>query len=65
MDNTWSGNAVYYTLKLVMQSLLRDVTMIYRTNYGNCAKNCSKTSQDAAQALHDYHYLMKYNQCIV
>ena len=34
-------------------------------NYGNCAKNCSKTSRDAAQAPHDYHYLMKYNQCIV
>ena len=28
-------------------------------------KNCSKTSQDAAQAPHDYHYLMKCNQCIV
>ena len=34
-------------------------------NYGNCAKNCSKTSRDAAQAPHNYHYLMKYNQCIV
>ena len=65
MDNillTWIGNAVYYALKLVTQSLLRDITMIY---YRNCAKNCSKTSQDAAQAPHDYHYLIKYNQCIV
>ena len=34
MDNillTWIGNAVYYALILVMQSLLRDVTMIYGT----------------------------------
>ena len=34
MDNillTWIGNAVYYALKLVTQSLLRDVTMIYGT----------------------------------
>ena len=34
-------------------------------NYGNFTKNCSKTSRDAAQALHNYHYLMKYNPCIV
>ena len=34
MDNillTWIGNAVYYALKFVTQSLLRDVTMIYGT----------------------------------
>ena len=34
MDNillTWIGNAVYYALILVTQSLLRDVTMIYGT----------------------------------
>ena len=27
----WIGNAVHWALKLVMQSLFRDVTMIYRT----------------------------------
>ena len=34
-------------------------------NYGNFTKNCSKTNWDAAQAPHNYHYLMKYNPCIV
>ena len=69
MDNillTWIGNAVHYALKLVMPSLLRDVTMIYGTTDRNCAKNCSKKPVETlAQAPHDYHYLMKCNQCIV
>ena len=59
MDNTllactWIENVVFQLLKLVTQSLLRVVTMVYETKLWNFAKNI--TSWDAAQALHeDYH----------
>ena len=61
----WIGNAVHWALKLVMQFLLRDVTMIYRTKLWRLtdyAKKLLETSQETAQAPHDYRQI---SQCVI
>ena len=42
---TWIGNALYCTLRLVMQSLLRDDTMFYGKIYGNYSKKNGGVAQ--------------------
>ena len=46
---TWIGNAVYYALELMMQSLLRDVVMIYGTKL---METSLKTARKPIEMLH-------------